>query len=56
MDPTQAQQLLKAISVELPVSYGPVFQNIRPAALPLPQVPQTSIIYECSNPGPPRTM
>jgi hypothetical protein len=56
MDPAQAQQLPQSISVELPVSCGPVFQNIRPAPLPLPQVPQTSIIYEGSNLAPPRIM
>jgi len=56
MDPAQAQQLSQSISVELPVSCGPVFQNIRPAPPPLPQVPQTSIIYEGANLAPPRTM
>ena len=56
MDPSQAQQLLQSISVKLLVSCGPVFQNVRPAPLPLPQVPQTFIIYEGSNLAPPRTM
>ena len=46
MDSSQAQQLPQFILVELLVSCGPVFQNVRPAALPLPQVPQRSIIYE----------
>ena len=56
MDPAQAQQLPQSLSVELPVSCGPVFQNIIPAPLSLPQVPQTSIIYEGSNLAPPRTI
>ena len=52
MDHSQAQQLPQSISVELLVSCGPIFQNVRPAPL---QVPQTSIIYEGSNLAPPRT-
>ena len=55
MDP--AQQLPKSISVEMSVSCGPVFQNIRPAPpAPPPQLPQTSTTYEGYNVGPPRTM
>ena len=49
MDP--AQQVPQSISVELPISHGPVFQtaqNIQP-----PQIPTLNRDY---NPAPPRTM
>ena len=52
MDP--AQQHPQSISVELPISHGPVFQNIRPA--PSPQMPQPVTMNEGYNLAPPRTM